>query len=370
MSENIELKGATTPVFDALILNTEAGDAIDLAPLLLEMSLFEDIFSPVLTGYITIYDTINLFDTLPINGSETLTTKISSWNYSRDKNKDVDYLHRTFDIVRVTDISAVNDYSKQYTLHFASPELKINEGTQISKGFTNRTISDVVKNILSNDLKFGDVIDRDNSVEAYIENSQYVEPVISFPYMKPFDVINYLTLKAQRADNPQAANFLFFENKNGFQFRSIDSLLAEIPDEEKSSFIYGTAAQNKNGRQVFTETINKIQIQDCYDIIRNIRMGLYSSRLYSYNLETGETVEHDYNYVNSFNDTEQQEKYSILSKTNETLGNNALANRIFAIHSPSRDVNSITSEPSEAVNSKKVESGQEEFLQKRTLLPC
>ena len=407
-TETKEVLGTTTPTFEELsLIVPSTGTRIDLAPLLISLVIYEDMFSPVLTVAITIEDKIGLFDKLPIIGNEQLAVKVYTWNYSTEKNNKTDYLHRTFDIIRITDIQKTNDYTKRLTLHFASPELKKNESFKISKGFIDKTTSQIVSEIMTglyseeNGLNFPlfpfpqnevntvsppltsnlienhwSKIDRDDSMELFIEKTKYVEPVVSFPYMKCFDIIDWLAGRSLRySGEGQAANFLFFENKRGFQFCSIDTLF-EARTKSTTEFVYGNAVQNRHVgrdqvRKVFTEKILNLQIQDCYNIIDNLRNGVYASKLYSYNLVNGHVNEYDYNYLTEYYNSESLERniaktdYPFIKYNETDLSTRTNANRSFIVHSPSPDTNTITAECTERCNSSKEFSGGDESLQKR-----
>jgi len=419
-----ELSYAGEPTFEILELETVIGDRLDLTPLLIAINIYEDIFSPVLTGNITINDTLGLFDRIPLCGQEKLTYKVYSANYAAGTtpptNDPLNFLHRTFDIIKITDVVQVNDYTKQLTLHFASPELKLNESIKISKGYLDMPISNVVANIMTEDSEgespgglgfpvtentdilgvnlispflFSSNIearykkeDEFDSVELFIEKTKYKEPVISFPYMKPFDIINWLATRSLREcagrnsniDSAETANFLFFENKRGFNFVSVDTLL-EGKDISTTKFKFGSSVQNKeigtSGRDIFTETINKLQIQSCYDILKNLRNGIYASTLYTYDLATGHTQTHNYNYLENFNLSESTERqtltgtqasdYPFIKHDEEDLTTSFFAKRMFIVNSPKENLDNFISGESERNNSNKLSSGPEEFLQKR-----
>src|ERR1035437_4071324 len=129
-----ELKSPGVPIIVQMLLTTAVGDQVDIRTQMLSLSIFEDIFSPVLTGEITLLDNIGLFDHLPISGNEKLTVQFYSYGYS-PQNDPVNFLWRTFDVLMVTNTTLPNDYSKKYTLVFASPELKLNETTKISQAW-------------------------------------------------------------------------------------------------------------------------------------------------------------------------------------------------------------------------------------------
>jgi len=118
-TDNLKVPGV--PVIDYLALTTVNDTRLDLTPLLLSLNIYEDMFSPVMTGNITITDTINLFTDAPIVGNEKLTVKFYSYGY--EPADEVDVIHKTFRITKVTDVQQSNDYTKVYTLHFTSDYL-------------------------------------------------------------------------------------------------------------------------------------------------------------------------------------------------------------------------------------------------------
>ena len=62
---------------DLSIISSE--DPLDLKPFMMEINLYEDIFSPALHGSVIIRDSLNLIGRLPIIGDEILTLA-SPWN--------------------------------------------------------------------------------------------------------------------------------------------------------------------------------------------------------------------------------------------------------------------------------------------------
>jgi len=409
--------GATTPVFDDVTLWLPNHDLkIDLAQYITYIKIYEDIFSPVLTGQIRIYDSVNLLNRMPIVGNEQITIKVYSSNYNETENDDLNFLHRTFDINKITNIVDVNDYTKEYTLHFASPELRRSESLKLSKGFKNKRLSEVVDSVLTSEYFIGqeqngtpqglgfpydtefafeykpvtptylpDVekrykkIDKQDSIELFIEKTLFDEPVVSFPYLRPLEVISWICDRSIRSSrgrssgiHSEAANFLFFENKRGFQFCSIDTLLENKDSTNMARFKYGNAVQNiTKNREITTQRIEELQVQNCYDILQNIRRGVYASKLVSYDIATGNMRELDYNYLDSFQSTEsterndQTEDFPMIAHDDITLSESYLASRHFIVNSPYPTVDPFTCSPTDRRNDSKALSGQEEYLQNR-----
>ena len=340
-----ELKSPGVPIIKQMLMTFASGATLDIRTQMLGLTIFEDIFAPVLQGEITLLDNIGLFDHMPISGNEKLTVQFYSYGYSPD-NDNTNFIWRTFDILNVSNVSYPNDYSKKYTLVFASPELKLNEMTKISKAWQNASISKVISSIMTESLLFPSVtntnpieytfrspfltskdVEQDymnlslsNAVELFVEKTKYEEPYITLPYMKPFDAIKWLATRAVRncggrVPNNVSANFLFFENKRGFQFVSLNTLmenkLGAVP-----IFYFGDAKENLE-RPWQMNRIESMHIEDNYNILDNINNGVYSSRLYTYEMSTGLLVEQDFDYLKQFPQNESVDRSSANGKTTD-----------------------------------------------------
>lgn len=427
-----QVNQAGSPVIELMLLTTCLGDQIDISTQLVGLTVYEDMFSPVLTGEAIITDNIGLFDNLPISGNETLTIKFYSYGWSPTNNP-MDFLHRTFDVVKIVNISEPTDYMKQYSLILASPELKKNEYTKISQSYQNMRTSQIVGQIMTgtsqpdpngdttgldfpnNESSFvGPVTGNANdigwlsnfvsgsieakyehmspndAVELWVEKTKYVEPWVTIPYMKPFDAIKWLASRSIRDAQGRlagvtSANFMFFENKRGFQFVSLSTLM-ESKAATNAVLYYGNALQNQPGMtndQV--DIVEDLKIENCYDILANINRGLYASRLYTYDMTTGAIVQTDYDFLENFwkdetvdrdetrvptpgSSPSQVKDYPMmqLDDNNENpLTQRPLSKRLLIPLFPSGDADNITSTSSMRSAPNKLFPGPAEYLQNR-----
>jgi hypothetical protein len=353
MANDTDLKYAGISVIDILELTPAMGNSVSILPMLVNLVVHEDIFSPVLTGSITIHDAYGLFNHLPISGNETINLKFHSYGYDKNNNA-INFIHRTFDVVKVSNVSQATDHAKNYTLTFASPELKLNNTIKISASYQNQSISKIVSSIMTGvyDVDYTlspqpspmglgfpttssmtitvaasddnhlpllttdnietdtKIFSADQDVELFVEKTKGDEACITIPYMKPFDAIRWLSRRAIRNQIPvnsgqygldpyDSTNFLFFENKRGYQFVSLTSLFEDNGNKKKSILRMGSALSNVD-RNWNVDVIEKLSIQRCYDILGNISAGVYSSKLSTYELSTGEVKDIDYNYLDTF----------------------------------------------------------------------
>lgn len=410
----LSLQGAATPVIDILVLTTCLGDLLDIRPQMSSFVIYEDMFFPCLTGEINIADSIGMLDKFPIAGNETLTIRFYSYDYDKT-NRTVDFIHRTFDILKITNIKQINDNTKTYTLHFASPELKKNETIKISKSFANTAISGVIKNLFIGDyesniadpsglsfpieplaqpatlspfLTQDDIevqyqkVDGLDSVELFVEKTKYIEPYITIPYSKPFEIIEMLASRAIRlcggrnstTSGTVVSDFIFFENKRGYQFTSLSSLMEN--KDNIFTFTLSNAAQNignSGQRTVERNRIEKLEIMDLHDVIKNINNGLYASKLLTYDMSTGEEFISDYDYALEFSQTENTTVNSGVKAYPmvylDSNGESNLTDKSFSryMFSPTiiRGIDLITAGTTQRITDIKTLVGTEEYLQKR-----
>lgn len=391
---------------------------------MISFTINEDFYFPCLTGLIDIQDSIGMFDQFPISGNEKLTVKFYSWDYDTN-NRTVDFIHRTFSILKITNIKQVNDYTKTYTLYFASPELKMNETIKVSKSYQNCSISKVIAELLTDEYDPKDSepiglslpktdlaqpvvkslflnpdgnlseniellaqkVDEQDSIEIFVEKTKYIEPFITIPYAKPFEIINQLASRSIRlcggrnntSEETTVCNFLFFENKRGYQYVSLDTLLEnKNPNIPMPVFHFANAAQNmtdaNGGRTVNRGVIESFQWLNCHDVLQNINNGMYASRLITYDMSNGETYTSDYDYNKEFYNTESTERTDLendypMVYLDKQDSNSDLTNKPFSRYMmmPTiiRGIDLSTSGFSQRINDLKELVGTQEYLQKR-----
>ena len=116
-----------------------------------------------------------------------------------------------------------------YTLRCVSSERILNNVNVVQKGY-NETIDTIVFDIILNYLE--------TKKNIFTEPTKGIQNLV-VPYLAPMEAIDFVKRRAVSTKYP-TSNFLFFENKNGFYFKTFESLV-----EENSQTI---------GNKVFTYT--------------------------------------------------------------------------------------------------------------------
>ena len=221
-------------LYDQLIL--EANDqsrTIDLTTGVIAFEYYEDLFSPTITAKVKVVNNGNviaaadnqdgekqsIYNGLPLRGGERLALKIAGNSAS---NPGLDFTKSPDDYLYVSSITDVISETNResFTLHLVSREAITNETVRVPIKFkTSLRISDSVEKILKDYLRTNKIgkIDPSSNKYGFIGNLR-----------KPFTILIWLASKAvPQSSGEGTAGFLFYQTKDGFQFRSLDDLMTQ-----------------------------------------------------------------------------------------------------------------------------------------------
>ena len=120
-----------------IVLIGHSGEAVDIKPLMLELNIYEGIYSNSITGSIVIGDSQNLISKLPIQGTERLSFKISTPGANAETHI-IDATEKTghpFHIYKLTNKQQINPGTVTYVLHFCSREMLRNQRVKVSQSY-------------------------------------------------------------------------------------------------------------------------------------------------------------------------------------------------------------------------------------------
>ena len=257
---------------------------LDVASTIIEISIFENMFAESISGNIVLLDRFNLVVNSPIVGNEKLTLTFMDANGEE--------LTLNFKLYSLNSYSIENLASNSYTLNFTSEEYFSSANFTISRAYKNLTISEIVSRVFRE-------LETDKKIE--IEETDYLQDLI-IPSWNPFKALNWLAARAISAKY-EGASFLFFENFDGYKFKTIESYM-----DEKPSRIY------KNVTVPYTEItddyypIRHLSVKDTFNIMVNQMSGMYSSRVITHDIVKRKSEIMDFDYEESF------KKYKHLGK--------------------------------------------------------
>jgi hypothetical protein len=249
------------------------GQVIDLKnPLIFNtIQIYENIYSPAVTGTIQLIEGVNLYSLLSMHGNEYLYI---SFCRPGEENKDSRYT-RTFRIYKSDKRSRYSTSQQQtYVLHFCSNELVISSQQVISRTLDGLTASEHVYNILTQDLLAN---------KKRIKNFEKSQGVCNFTLTqyKPFEAIENLSKYSYNENN---SPFLFFENRDGYNFVSMEKLVSQEPVTTLNASTANFALDPTDAPFITSNDIKKFEFEQGFNVLEGIENNAFSGKLYTLDL--------------------------------------------------------------------------------------
>lgn len=212
MSSKYELKSVK-------IIDPKTGKyGADFSATVAEISIVESIDFPGIRATISVTDSTGSYT--KFIGNELLQLQFTLPDLKQSKSY-------VFKIYRVGPIIRLEKRAK-YNIECISEESYMNESKNVFGSFKEKKVSEIVKQLLTDD-KVGMKISKDKQNDKYIEETKDKFKCV-IPNLRVFDAINWLAGKAVRKDKKGTfyqAGFIFFENYDGFQFKSFDKIIED-----------------------------------------------------------------------------------------------------------------------------------------------
>ena len=267
------------------IKSNDGSKTIDLRGAIVAFSYFENVFSPMLTAQIIVATTGNvitdedgdktsIYNGLPLRGGEKVSIKIPA---NSGNNVDLEFTEEKGNELYVGSITNITIKAEKelFTLNLVSREAITNETQRVGKKFpVTEPISDSVKEIIKEYLLSEKEVDVDETQNPYgfIGNLK-----------KPFTIITWLAAKSVPGNvggESATAGYFFFETKEGYHFRSIDSLIAQPPYEIEYTYS-PSVVDNQDPDADFK--ILSYETTYNQNLIQNLERGAYCSYRMFYN---------------------------------------------------------------------------------------
>ena len=277
---------------DVILISYQSFDGSDtpkrlsIRSLVQEISIYESIDGKFLSGDMTLLDGTNAIQTLPITGFERVEFFFRTPGTDKGFDFSVKTGHPMF-VYSLKNRSGTGPRAQIYTLKFISQEAIRNHQTRVSKAFTGN-IDQMVVDICVNYWK----TKKDILVEDTKSNHKFV-----MPRVKPSKAIESLRKNA-RSLHYENSGFLFYENGNGFNFKSYEGLFCKKDGTPRSvKAYYSPKVKNVGESPIYDlQSVERFDIIQQFDTLNNTANGVYSSRLITHDLYNKTFEETDFNY--------------------------------------------------------------------------
>lgn len=290
MSESIGFAGDIR--IDKLNIMTYDLTTYSVKNQLISVQLFEDVFSPFISGVLTFKDSLDFMNGLPVIGQETLDIDIWTPTLKNGTGR----ITGQFYISELKNREYVGDRSVVYELTFISKEAIVDLNIKLSKAY-NGTVSDIARSVLQHDfVKF------DKTKKLNIEPTKNSVKYVS-NYWSPVRNMNFL---ADYALNESGSpSYVFFENRDGFNFGSLETLAKsplitqEFKYDSSTQEVLPTGGSARDISRDF-QRITQFSLKNGFSLIRRLNSGMVASAGFGYDLTTKRFQIKSFDYFASF----------------------------------------------------------------------
>jgi len=301
---------------DSLVIYSMNGNFLSVLDYMVEIQLYESIFSNVLSGELLLSDSANLIKVLPIIGEELLILKAKTPTLP-----DAYGITKTFRIYSVEDRNLVRDQNTQvYKLKFISQEGIVDSLSPLFNPYQG-TISDVVGQIYSENLAVERTYDlsvnneiklNPNKTNLIILNDTENNIKFVSPGWTPLQCINWMAKKSIPKDL-KACNFLFWETTKNFFFGSVENLIKRNLSIGKYRYAPSGVIEGTDDITEKMLLIEHLEIISSLDNLNGLDNGYFSSKMIALDIYN---KTHDVTYYD----------HSAMFKDYNHLANDALFN--------------------------------------------
>ncbi len=259
---------------DGVMIVGSSGARINVTDQVREINIYQNIDTPFMSGSIIIADSMGVAELLPFLGQERLLFSLKT-----PTRRSIDFNNFHAIIYNVQKRFANTDKEQTFVLNWTTLDNYRNVRTKISESFDGQ-ISQIVTKILRGPNYLG--TNKPINIEKTKNLRQYV-----FPNLTPFQAINLMKEEAISAEQDSPC-FVFFENQDGYHFRSMDSLVGHLGDlnvPHKKTYIYqppkGNATRDPEDG---LSTIKSWGVTNNNNSFINTRHGFYGSTLFYHDI--------------------------------------------------------------------------------------
>lgn len=272
---------------------------VDVTNQLAGIEIYEDMFSPFTTLAVTIRESQDFINALPLRGEEILNLEISTPTF---KKEDM-FFKGSYYIYKISDRILITDRNSAYTLYCISYEALLDLNIKQSKAYRGN-IGDIAKELMGAE---GLDTKKKYNIEPTKNSTKYISN-----FWSPVKNLNFIATNAINVEGQ--SSYVFFENRYGFNFTSLDKLYQETIYQKfiKDNYtrdVEGTTSIRNVERDY--QRILDFKVRVPFDAMKFTLSGAYASRLYAYDILKKKYIAKDYDALANFKNSSHLNKASM-----------------------------------------------------------
>ena len=292
MSDKEVLQHPGDFTLDGLLIIGNSGLKMEVGNLVQEVNIFQTLNAPYMEGDILLNDMNGLSSRFPFLGQERLLFGVRTpGHFPIDFNKYHAIIFNTKKRVHSA------DRAQTVLLDFTTLDNFKNSQTKISKSFKGE-ISTIVEEIIKSSKFLGSK--KPIHIDQTINRRKFV-----VPNLRPYGAVKMLSEEAVSKDE-SSPHYLFYENPEGYHFRSLDSLLGKQkrPIAPKATYVFqhpsGAVNTKKENPTSALNTILHWEIHDNTNSFINLKNGMYASTLFTHDIFNKNIQKFEFDYQSGY----------------------------------------------------------------------
>ena len=256
------------------------GEGIDIINQSEGIIIYEDMFSPFITGELIVRDTLDLPNVLGRSGKDVVKLKIYTPGAPKEQHID-----NAFIIYKIGDKEIVADRTQTYKIYFASYEFGVDFTSHLSRKFSgsgDKITETIVKEHLKSTKSI--IADKPSNSTTFVSN-----------FWTPSKCTGFVA--DHSLSSKGSPSFLFYENRDGFNFRDIHSIAESKYMQQFNASDFNTMNIDEGANKAKAvqdplmqyTNIAGIRLDTTYDFLRDYIDGTVSSKMYTFDPVTKKT---------------------------------------------------------------------------------
>ena len=300
LNDNIEMTSAS--------LISSDGSHVDIRYQIADLSIKENMFTQSMSASLVILDGIGLIDKFPIVGEEFFSLRF------RTPGSGNLFVTKLFAVYSISDRKKSDDRLEMYTLNMVSIESMIDTLTTVDRNYVGLRYDEIAKKVFEDFILNSDLKGGLNVKDRYIDLARFKKTIgvdrssglhsLTTVGDTPFKIIKKCADLAQSIDYPDS-DFIFYEDRDGFNFIAISSLLEAEPIKrigvtppEEVVYVMGDQGieENRQKGKFQYDLIRQFEFNNSPDTIKSSHTGMYGNRIYAFDpiLKKRNTITNNY----------------------------------------------------------------------------
>lgn len=281
---------------EVIVLNSAQKNIVDITPLVGELTIFENIQLPYLTGMIMVRDDNRLYDGLDINGTEILQISLKSTILNAK------VITKFFQIHHVASSAKVSDNVEALAIQLIESNGFNNSAISVNQAYSG-TPDIIIKKILADHLN---ITNTPNIAAGSGISGPAVKPFqasmkVVIPNMSPFAACNWI-LKTMTTTLGMPYYLYSTLNGNNLQLRSFEEMLTQPVWNNETPYQYNIAhAQNSGVKpEDMIMNVTNFATKNSENVLRLLNNGSIGSDVGVTDITTGQRLEYHFNVDSVF----------------------------------------------------------------------